>query len=68
MAYGVFFKSLKKSPPEIMGEIMKRAEKYIRLDDTLRIERQQDPRFTKKRVVEENKGEGSENRPKREDK
>lgn len=51
-----------------MGELIKRAEKDTKLDDALRIKSEQDLCFVKKRVAEEKKGEGSEQRPKREDK
>lgn len=34
-----FFYSLDKSSPKTMGELIKRAEKYIRLDDALRVKR-----------------------------
>lgn len=43
-----FFNSLEKSPPETIGELMQRAEKYIRLHDTSRIKREQNPHFAKK--------------------
>lgn len=37
---------------------MKRAEKYIRLDDASTVKRQQDPRFNKKSIIEEKPSEG----------
>lgn len=54
------FDSLEKSPLETIKELMMRADKYIRLDDALRVKRQHDPHFNKKKAIEEKTKEKSE--------
>lgn len=39
-----FFDSIAKSPLNIMGELMKRAKKYVKLDDSYKVKREHDPR------------------------
>lgn len=56
---------MKKSPPDTMGKLVTRANKYIRLDDVSRIKREQDSHFEKKRLTKRRIGEGSEKRAKR---
>lgn len=46
---------------------MKKADKYIWLDDTSKVKRQQDPYFGKKRMAEEKSAKGSERQLKREE-
>lgn len=49
-----------------MARFIKRAEKYIQLDDALRVKRQQNPRFIKKRVIEEKPSEINDKRRRKE--
>lgn len=58
--YMGFFYSLEKSSPKTMGELIKKAEKYTKLDNTSRVKRQQNPRFNKKKATKEKIRESSE--------
>lgn len=62
-----FFDSLEKSVPKTIQKLIKKAVLYICLDDTLRVKRQQDLRFNKKRIAKEKPSDNSDKRKRKDD-